>query len=48
MINARTNLAGELKRNKSLARRLKLDDTMTTLVTNLGCDGIAWTILAPG
>jgi hypothetical protein len=48
MINARTSLAGELKRNKLLARRLKLDDTMKTLVTNLVCDGIVWTVLAPG
>lgn len=48
MVNARTCLAGELKRNKLLARRLKLDDTIKRLVTNLRCDGITWTVLAPG
>lgn len=48
MTNARTSLAGELKRNKLLAMRIKLDNTIKTLVTNFGCDGIDWNVLAPG
>jgi hypothetical protein len=47
MINARTSLSGALKTNKILVKRLKSDDTMKSLVTNLGCYGIAWTILTP-
>ena len=48
MIDARTCLAGELKRSKLLARRLKFDDTIKRLVKNLGCDGITWTVFATG
>ena len=44
MINARKSSAGELKRNQLLARRLKLNGNIKTLVIYLGCDGIAWTV----
>jgi len=48
MINALKSLAEDLNRNHLFARRLKFDGIIKTLVTNLGCDGIAWTLSAPG